>query len=92
MGSWTHLPELEKQQMAKHKGRVVSVETFTKDAKSKETAAIIKIAYPAVNFSPDLPAILTTVFGKLSLDGKIKLLDLQFSNELKIFPRTSIWD
>ncbi|OMF62526.1 2,3-diketo-5-methylthiopentyl-1-phosphate enolase [Paenibacillus sp. FSL R5-0490] len=85
VGSWTHLPELEKQQLKKHKGRVVSVETFTKDAESKETAAIIKIAYPAVNFSPDLPAILTTVFGKLSLDGKIKLLDLQFSNELKNF-------
>lgn len=85
VGSWTHLPELEKQQLEKHKGRVVSVEDHTKDEERKETAAVIKIAYPAVNFSPDLPAILTTAFGKLSLDGKIKLLDLQFSNELKSF-------
>lgn len=85
VGSWTHLPELEKQQLEKHKGRVVSVEDYTKDEEKKETAAVIKIAYPTVNFSPDLPAILTTVFGKLSLDGKIKLLDLQFSNELKSF-------
>ncbi|MCS0791657.1 2,3-diketo-5-methylthiopentyl-1-phosphate enolase [Cytobacillus firmus] len=85
VGSWTHLPELEKQQLEKHKGRVVSVEDHTKDEERKETAAVIKIAYPTVNFSPDLPAILTTVFGKLSLDGKIKLLDLQFSNELKSF-------
>ncbi|WP_264737003.1 2,3-diketo-5-methylthiopentyl-1-phosphate enolase [Cytobacillus firmus] len=85
VGSWTHLPELEKQQLEKHKGRVVSVEDLIKDEERKETAAVIKIAYPTVNFSPDLPAILTTVFGKLSLDGKIKLLDLQFSNELKSF-------
>ncbi|KAF0816186.1 2,3-diketo-5-methylthiopentyl-1-phosphate enolase [Bacillus sp. ZZV12-4809] len=85
VGSWTHLPVLEKLQLEKHKGRVVSVERATKNTGSKETAAIIKIAYPAVNFSPDLPAILTTVFGKLSLDGKIKLLDLEFSNELKSF-------
>lgn len=85
VGSWTQLPELEKQQLEKHKGRVVSVEDHSKDEEKKETAAVIKIAYPTVNFSPDLPAILTTVFGKLSLDGKIKLLDLQFSNELKSF-------
>ena len=29
-----------------------------------------------------LPAILTTTFGKLSLDGEIKLIDLEFSPEL----------
>ncbi len=27
---------------------------------------------------------LTTVFGKLSLDGEIKLIDLEFSNDLKL--------
>ncbi|WP_026585020.1 2,3-diketo-5-methylthiopentyl-1-phosphate enolase [Bacillus sp. J33] len=85
VGSWTHLPELEKNQLRKHKGRVVSVEGILTEEGRKETAAIIKIAYPTANFSPDLPAILTTVFGKLSLDGKIKLIDLQFSEELKSF-------
>lgn len=44
---------------------------------------IIKIEYPLLNFSPDLPAILTTTFGKLSLDGEVKLIDLTFSDELK---------
>lgn len=85
VGSWTHLPELEKNQLRKHKGRVVSVEGILTEEGRKETAAIIKIAYPTANFSPDLPAILTTVFGKLSFDGKIKLIDLQFSEELKSF-------
>lgn len=83
VGSWTNLPELEKNQLKKHKGRVVSVEGLAPGGAQKETEALIKIAYPTVNFSFDIPAILTTVFGKLSMDGKIKLLDLQFSSELK---------
>ncbi len=49
----------------------------------KVTRGIIKIEYPLLNFSPDLPAILTTTFGKLSLDGEVKLIDLTFSDELK---------
>lgn len=82
VGSWTDLPELDQKQLTKHKGRVVSVEGSGLDANS-DTVATIKIAYPALNFSPDLPAILTTVFGKLSLDGKVKLVDLEFGEELK---------
>ena len=82
VGSWTDLPELDQKQLKKHKGRVVSVEGSGLDTNS-ETVATIKIAYPAINFSPELPAILTTVFGKLSLDGKVKLVDLEFGKELK---------
>ncbi|WP_421385095.1 2,3-diketo-5-methylthiopentyl-1-phosphate enolase [Bacillus salacetis] len=77
VGSWTDLPLLEQKQLQRHKGRVVSVEAL------EENKGLIKIYYPAANFSSDLPALLTTVFGKLSLDGKIKLTDLIFSEELK---------
>ncbi|WP_059173742.1 2,3-diketo-5-methylthiopentyl-1-phosphate enolase [Bacillus sp. FJAT-27445] len=79
VGSWTNLPALEQEQLRKHKGRVVSAE------KTAETIATISVAYPAANFSADLPAILTTVFGKLSLDGKVRLMDLEFSQEFKRF-------
>ncbi len=80
VGTWTNLPLLEKEQLQKHKGEVVRVE-------EREGKGIIVISYPAINFSADLPAILTTVFGKLSLDGEIKLIDLDFSNELvQAFP------
>lgn len=80
VGSWTNLPEIEQSQLRKHKGRVVSIEGNTSEWGEQ---SLIRIAYPTINFSNDLPAILTTVFGKLSLDGKIKLLDLQFEQELK---------
>jgi 2,3-diketo-5-methylthiopentyl-1-phosphate enolase len=84
VGSWTNLPELEQTQLRKHKGRVVSIEGLSVEAKEQ---SIIRIAYPSLNFSGDIPAILTTVFGKLSLDGKIKLLDLHFDPSLKsLFP------
>lgn len=76
VGSWTDLPSIEQQQLSKHKGHVLSVEVVeqTKTA----THGVIKIAYPTLNFSEDLPAVLTTVFGKLSLDGEVKLIDLEF--------------
>lgn len=88
VGSWTDLPLLDQQQLQKHKGRVVSV-TELQDCErvngylgGEIKQAIVKIAYPTANFSRDLPAILVTVFGKLSLDGKVKLLDLYFPDEL----------
>lgn len=85
IGSWTDLLLLEQEQLKRHKGHVVSVEEF-QDAphplKPEAIKAEVKIAYPAANFSADLPAILTTVFGKLSLDGEVKLLDLEFGEAL----------
>lgn len=89
VGSWTNLPKLEQEQLKKHKGRVISVEQLDTDNRvtrylgKQVQKGIIKIAYPSANFSADLPAILTTAFGKLSLDGEVKLLDLEFSSELK---------
>lgn len=79
VGSWTDLPVLEQSQLQKHKGKVVSVEEIS----GTEGEALVKIAYPHLNFSADIPAILTTVFGKLSLDGKVKLIDLEFPEVLK---------
>ena len=85
IGSWTDLPLLEQQQLKQHKGNVVSITEFENvqhPSKPEQIRAEIKIEYPSANFSADLPAILTTVFGKLSLDGEVKLLDLEFSPEL----------
>jgi 2,3-diketo-5-methylthiopentyl-1-phosphate enolase len=88
VGSWTDLPEARKAEMEKHLGRVVDV-TVHEPAGSQpgERYADIRIAYPDVNFSRDIPALLVTVFGKLSMDGKIKLIDLSFSGDfLSAFP------
>ncbi|MBD2869709.1 2,3-diketo-5-methylthiopentyl-1-phosphate enolase [Paenibacillus arenilitoris] len=81
VGSWTELPEAQKAEMEKHLGKVVSVDVHEPSgAAPGERYADIRIAYPDINFSRDLPALLVTVFGKLSMDGRIKLLDLDVSD------------
>ncbi|MDQ0416833.1 2,3-diketo-5-methylthiopentyl-1-phosphate enolase [Croceifilum oryzae] len=88
IGSWTELPLLIQEQLKLHKGEVVKVIELDEDPVANQylggsrTRGLLKIAYPEANFSNDLPAILTTVFGKLSLDGEVKLVDLHFSDEL----------
>ncbi|WP_138751000.1 2,3-diketo-5-methylthiopentyl-1-phosphate enolase [Paenibacillus sinopodophylli] len=82
VGSWTELPEAQKASMEKHLGVVLDVKVHEPaDVLPGERFADIRIAYPDINFSRDLPALLVTVFGKLSMDGKIKLLDLDVSED-----------
>lgn len=76
VGTWTDLPNAKKEQMIPHLGKVIEVKSL--NHKSNEfPKALIMIGYPIVNMNPDIPSILTTVFGKLSMDGQIKLMDLQ---------------
>ncbi|HZG55073.1 2,3-diketo-5-methylthiopentyl-1-phosphate enolase [Paenibacillus sp.] len=89
VGSWTELPEAKKKDMEKHLGKVVSVEVHEPEADAApgslaaQRYADIKIAYPDANFSRDIPALLVTAFGKLSMDGRIKLLDLDVSDDFR---------
>ncbi|MBM7659650.1 2,3-diketo-5-methylthiopentyl-1-phosphate enolase [Bacillus mesophilus] len=89
IGSWTDLPQLQQEQLKKHKGEVVSVEELSDSSQVNQylgkqvKRGFVKVAYPIANFSHDIPAILTTVFGKLSLDGEVKLIDLDFPQEVK---------
>jgi len=76
VGSWTDLPEAKRAAMQKHLGHVVAVEEGGTDAQGLSHARLT-IAYPTANFTPDIPALLTSVFGKLSMDGQIRLVDIQ---------------
>ncbi|KQO17341.1 2,3-diketo-5-methylthiopentyl-1-phosphate enolase [Paenibacillus sp. Leaf72] len=77
VGSWTDLPEARKSEMEKHLGKVLSVEVH--EGGEGNRYADIRIAYPDINFSRDIPALLVTIFGKLSMDGRIKLIDIEVS-------------
>ena len=86
IGSWTDLPLLEQEQLKKHKGQTISIQQFEQERhpiQSDLVRAEIKISFPGENFSPNIPAILTTIFGKLSLDGEVKLLDIALSEQLQ---------
>ncbi|MGZ4112807.1 MAG: 2,3-diketo-5-methylthiopentyl-1-phosphate enolase, partial [Tumebacillaceae bacterium] len=82
VGSWTDLPAARKEAMQKHLGHVVSVEELGTDADGL-AQALLTIAYPTVNFTPDVPALLTSVFGKLSMDGQIRLVDIKLPSEFQ---------
>ncbi|GGG58600.1 2,3-diketo-5-methylthiopentyl-1-phosphate enolase [Paenibacillus radicis (ex Gao et al. 2016)] len=81
VGSWTDLPEARKADMEKHLGKVLSVDVH--ELAGGDRYADIRIAYPDINFSRDIPALLVTIFGKLSMDGKIKLIDLDVSEQFQ---------
>lgn len=82
VGSWTDLPAARKEAMQKHLGHVVAVEELGTD-RDGLAQALLTIAYPTANFTPDIPALLTSVFGKLSMDGQIRLVDIKLPSEFQ---------
>ncbi|MCC5893728.1 2,3-diketo-5-methylthiopentyl-1-phosphate enolase [Exiguobacterium sp.] len=75
VGTWTDLPHLERQQLQAYRGEVVS--TSHTDATIRFT-----IRYPIENVSPDFSSMLTTTFGKLSLDDSVRLIDFELPASL----------
>ncbi|MED0675440.1 2,3-diketo-5-methylthiopentyl-1-phosphate enolase [Aneurinibacillus thermoaerophilus] len=85
VGSWTDLPLARQELLAPYLGTTGNVTIM--EERNGLQKGIISIRYPVGNITPDIPALLTTVFGKLSMDGKIKLLDIDFPPSLlKQFP------
>ena len=85
-GTWKELSDNLKSQVLSHVAEVISIE-------ESEYTSSIKIAFPLCNFGSDLGALLTAIYGKISLVPKIKLEDIEFSQEyLKLFhgPRHGI--
>lgn len=70
VGSWTDLPAVEQERLARHLGRVVSLDD------EGSGVARMTIQYPAINLRPTLSSVLTVGFGKVSLDGPIRLVGL----------------
>jgi 2,3-diketo-5-methylthiopentyl-1-phosphate enolase len=77
VGSWTDLPAAKQAELRPYLGEAVKAEPL-EQLENGETRGLITVSYPVRNFTPDIPSLLTGVFGKLSMDGKIKLVDIQF--------------
>ncbi|GMA50591.1 2,3-diketo-5-methylthiopentyl-1-phosphate enolase [Alicyclobacillus contaminans] len=76
VGSWTDLPATRQASMQPYCGTVEGVE-IQEELENGRVRAEVTIGYPTRNFGPSIPALLTTVFGKLSMDGQIRLVDLR---------------
>ena len=80
VGSWTDLPAAKQEKLQKHLGRSGGSSVYEKTESGLEKG-LIKVDYPVVNFTYDIPSLLTNVFGKISMDGKIRLIDIEFPAE-----------
>ncbi|TFG08318.1 ribulose 1,5-bisphosphate carboxylase [Candidatus Thorarchaeota archaeon] len=85
-GTWTMVPgetlEVRKRHVAKVIGiyEVPQYEYSTpKDLERRQY--IIQVAYPWENFGRQIPMLLSTVIGNISLGGRIKCLDMRFPKE-----------
>lgn len=72
LGTWSELSNELKLQLSKHLAEVVSIEDST-------YTSLINIAFPIENFGVDLGALLTSIYGKISLAPNIKLEGIEFS-------------
>lgn len=73
-GTWNELSGNLRLQISKHIAEVISIE-------ESEFTSAIRIAFPIENFGLDLGALLTAIYGKISLASKVKLEDIEFSQK-----------
>lgn len=82
-GGWLELPRATRDVSERAVGRVLSVteappyEDRRAIPEGEPRRAVVRIAFPVENFGADLGALLVAVYGKVSLDGAIKLVDLE---------------
>jgi 2,3-diketo-5-methylthiopentyl-1-phosphate enolase len=81
VGSWTDLPAAKQAELQPYLGEAVSAEVLETLADGQQRG-LVTVSYPVRNFTPDIPSLLTGVFGKLSMDGKIKLVDIVLPDSL----------
>lgn len=85
-GTWVPVPEETPEVREKHVAKVVGVyevpgHEFEVPVDREARQFVFQLAYPAVNFGSQIPMLLSTVIGNISMSGKLKLLDLKFPRE-----------
>jgi len=91
-GTWIRVPGESADMIERFRGKVLSIyeipdtEQFT-NSPNGARKFIIRLGFPWQNFGPQIPMMLTTIFGNISMIGDIKLLDVHFpKNFVKQFP------
>ena len=80
-GTWMRVPDETDEVREKHVGRVINVFNipgYESACPTKERTIIVQVAFPWKNFGQQLPQMLSSVFGNISIVDNLKLLDLQF--------------
>jgi 2,3-diketo-5-methylthiopentyl-1-phosphate enolase len=79
-GSWLPVPLETPELMACHSAQVINafeVPDYTYWLPGGKRQFVVEIAFPVCNFSSQIPMLLSTVIGNISLMGELKLVDLK---------------
>ena len=82
-GTWTSVPAETDELRAMHVGRLISVtevpdHEFELPPDTKERQYVFRVAFPVRNLGSQIPLLLSSVIGNISMIGKLKLVDLEF--------------
>jgi len=78
-GTWVPVPEETPEMREKHVAKVVGIyevpgHEFEVPYDLDSRHFVFQLAYPAVNFGPQIPMLLSTVIGNISMSGKLNSL------------------
>ncbi len=80
VGTWVKVPLETEELIQTHGGKVVSVfevPDYTYEAATEGPRTIVlEVAFPVINFGNQIPMLLSTVIGNISMLGSLKLVDL----------------
>ncbi len=87
VGTWIEVPGVTPEMLRGHRAKVVNLFEVPDTENGPERGAdertyVFQLAFPWTNFSGQIPMLLTTAFGNISMIGDIKLLDLVFPKPL----------
>ena len=82
-GTWTAVKGETEEMRQKYAAKVISAHEvpnyeFELPVNLDFRRYVVSIAVPFVNIGPQIPMLLTTIIGNVSVMGKIKLLDIEF--------------
>ncbi|MEK7764791.1 MAG: RuBisCO large subunit C-terminal-like domain-containing protein, partial [bacterium] len=80
-GTWTAVPEETQDVKLRSMGRVLGVYEVPdyereRPPEGTERTLLMQVAYPVENINGQFPELLTTLYGNVSMIGKLKLLDI----------------
>ena len=90
-GTWILVPGETPQMRKKHVAKVIGIyegpyPEYSQPRDVTHRHYIIQVAFPWINFGQQIPMLLSTVVGNISMGGRVKLLDLRFPKSwLKAF-------
>jgi len=82
-GTWVPVPEETPEVREKHVAKVVAIyevpgNEYEVPDYQDVRQWVFQLAFPAVNFGPQIPMMLSTIIGNISMIGPLKLLDIKF--------------